>query len=76
MGDAQIAHRFAGHIALVEHFNAGAHLLKHIQDAGAARVEPHVFHREVGPGGDRAGDQPERGGTDIAGHHHRLAPQA
>ena len=75
MANAQVCDRFSSHIALVEQLERRTHLLQHIQDSGAGGVDAHVFNRELGAGHHQRGDQPKRGGTDVAGHHHVLSVQ-
>ena len=73
MANAQVCNRFASHIPLVEQLDRCTHLLQHIQDSGAGGVDAHVFNREFGAGHHQRGDQPKRGGADVAGHHHVLS---
>ena len=75
VGDPQVSDRFSCHIPAAQDFNAGPHLLQHLQDPGATGIEAHVLHREIRPRRDRTGYQPKGRRADITRHHHRLAPQ-
>ena len=48
--------------------NVGAHANKHVENAGARRIQTHVPNQQAGARLAGGGHQPERGAGNVAGH--------
>ena len=53
--------------------DVGAHAAQEVDDGPARRVDADVAQGQLGVGVDRAGDEPERGGRDVAGTRSSIA---
>ena len=73
----EVGHRLAAFQAFVASISrSGAHGAQHIEHAAARGIDADAAHGDLRAGHDRAGDQEEGGGGDIARHGDSLPAQA